>query len=244
MLIALSFTIIFVTVYCSIRPRLLVEAPRRRVKSGPSLSIYKVNPFDNKKLRLGLAVVASLLILALIGYFGSKQGMLLAVFVGASGYLYQSKKKAKKLASIDKNLPFLVDLLCVCVSSGLTLEQSLRRVKDEIGHFSRPLSREIHLTLRELDLSGDRSYAYGNLANRNESKKLSDLTAILDQAEALGTPVKAVLQDFAADLRARRMLEIENRINRLPALISLPLVLFILPPVFIIIMGPVIIQYL
>ncbi|MEH6475788.1 MAG: type II secretion system F family protein [Sneathiella sp.] len=144
----------------------------------------------------------------------------------------------KRREELELHVPDVIDLLVLCVGTGLTLEASLRKTTEAIANLSPMLSSEMKTMLNELRILPDKSSAFENLQNRTSSEGLRYLFAALNQSEIYGTSITASLRSVAIDNRKRKMIELENTSARLPVLLSLPLILFILPPVIAISAGP------
>ncbi|USG63041.1 type II secretion system F family protein [Sneathiella marina] len=144
----------------------------------------------------------------------------------------------KRREELEMHVPDLIDLLVLCVGTGLTLEASLRKVAEVMGTLSPVLSKEMKTMLNELKVLPDKSSAFINLQNRTSSDGLKYLFMALYQSEIYGTSVAIALRSVAADNRKRRMISVETTAARLPVLLSLPLMIFILPPVIALSAGP------
>lgn len=149
------------------------------------------------------------------------------------GFLVRRRRE-----ELELHVPDLIDLLVLCVGTGLTLEASLRKTTKAMANLSPLLSSEMKTMLNDLRILPDKSTAFENLQNRTSSEGLKYLFMALYQSEAYGTSVTAALRSVAVDNRKRRMISLENTAARLPVLLSLPLIVFILPPVIAISAGP------
>ncbi len=134
-----------------------------------------------------------------------------------------------------------LDLVLICVESGMSLEMSLKRVAEEIGIQSIPLAEELNLTVAELSYLQDRRQALDNLAIRTGMDNIKSVTTSLIQAEKYGTPLGTALRVLSQENRDQRMSEAEKKAGSLPPKLTVPLIVFFLPVLFIIIMGPAII---
>jgi len=144
----------------------------------------------------------------------------------------------RRKEELDLHVPDLIDLLILCVGTGLTLEASLRKTTEAMANMSPMLSNEMKTMLNELRIFPDKSSAFENLQNRTSSDGLKYLFMALHQSEIYGTSVIAALRSVSVDNRKRRMIFLETTAARLPVLLSLPLIIFILPPVIAISAGP------
>ncbi|MDZ5697292.1 type II secretion system F family protein [Chelativorans sp. M5D2P16] len=156
--------------------------------------------------------------------------------------LYISNKAAKRKQSIQIAWPDALDLLLICVESGMSMEAAFRRVADEIGSQSVALAEEFVLTNAELSFLQERRQAYENLASRTGLDSVKSVMQALIQAERYGTPVSNALRVLADESRQMRMNEAEKKAAALPPKLTVPMVLFFLPVLFAVILGPVGIQ--
>jgi len=156
--------------------------------------------------------------------------------------MYISNRAQKRKASIQRAWPDALDLLLICVESGMSVEAAFRRVADEIGMQSVELAEEFVLTNAELSFLQERRQAYENLANRTGLETVRSVSQALIQAERYGTPVAHALRVLASESRDMRMNEAEKRAAALPPKLTVPMILFFLPVLFAIILGPAGIQ--
>ena len=156
--------------------------------------------------------------------------------------LYVSNRATKRKESIQKAWPDALDLLLICVESGVSVEAAFRRVADEIGSQSVALAEEFVLTNAELSFLQERKQAYENLAARTGLDTVKSVTQALVQAERYGTPVAHALRVLSAESRDMRMNEAEKKAAALPPKLTVPMILFFLPVLFAVILGPAIIQ--
>jgi tight adherence protein C len=131
-----------------------------------------------------------------------------------------------------------LDLLLICVESGMSIEAALQRVAQEIGSQSVALAEELTLTTAELSYIGDRRKAFENLGNRTGLSTVKSVMTSLIQSERYGTPLGQALRVLAQENRDHRMQEAEKKAAGLPPKLTVPMVLFFLPIIFIIILGP------
>jgi len=146
--------------------------------------------------------------------------------------------KAKRTDAIRKGLPDALDLLVVCAEAGLTLDAAMTRVARELGRASPELSEEFSLTAIELGFLPDRREAMVNLSNRVDLADLRGVVTTLIQAEKYGTPLASSLRVLSSEFRGERMLRAEAKAAKLPATLTVPLIVFILPTLFVVLMGP------
>lgn len=156
--------------------------------------------------------------------------------------LYVSNRATKRKQSIQQAWPDALDLMLICVESGMSVEAALRKVADEIGSQSVDLAEEFVLTNAELSYLTERRQAYENLAARTGLESVKSVTQALIQAERYGTPVAHALRVLAAESRDMRMNAAEKKAAALPPKLTVPMILFFLPVLFAIILGPAGIQ--
>lgn len=156
--------------------------------------------------------------------------------------LYLSNVTSKRQLSIRRNWPDALDLLLICVESGMSIEHAFRRVAQEVGTQSVPLAEELTLTTAELSYLQDRRIAYDNLAKRTNLESVKSVTTALNQAERYGTPLGTALKVLAQESRDQRMSEAEKKAAALPPKLTVPMIVFFLPVLFVVILMPAIIQ--
>jgi len=156
--------------------------------------------------------------------------------------LYVSNRATKRKQSIQKAWPDSLDLMLICVESGMSVEAAFRRVADEIGTQSVELAEEFVLTNAELSFLQERRQAYENLANRTGLETVKSVSQALIQAERYGTPVAHALRVLANESRDMRMNAAEKKAAALPPKLTVPMILFFLPVLFAVILGPAGIQ--
>jgi len=170
-----------------------------------------------------------------------------AAFVGAGiGFylpdLFVNNMIARRQVSIMRAFPDALDLMLICVESGMSIESAFTRVANEIGSQSAELAEELALTTAELSYLPDRRQAFDNLAKRCGHPGVKAVATALNQAEKYGTPLGQALRVTATENREMRMQEAEKKAASLPAKLTVPMILFFLPCLFIVILGPAIIQ--
>ena len=172
--------------------------------------------------------------------------LFICILVAYGGFyapvMYVSNRAQKRKQSIQRAWPDALDLLLICVESGMSVEAAFRRVADEIGIQSVELAEEFVLTNAELSFLQERRQAYENLANRTGLETVRSVSQALIQAERYGTPVAHALRVLAAESRDMRMNEAEKRAAALPPKLTVPMILFFLPVLFGVILGPAGIQ--
>jgi len=170
-------------------------------------------------------------------------GCLFAAYVGMQvPYFFLKNQIQKRQLSIRRAFPDALDLLLICVESGMSIEAALRKVSQEIGSQSIPLAEELTLTTAELSYLPDRRQAYENLALRTGLESVKAITTALVQAERYGTPLGQALRTLAQESRDIRMNEAEKKAAALPPKLTVPMILFFLPALFVVILTPALIQ--
>jgi tight adherence protein C len=156
--------------------------------------------------------------------------------------LVLKNKIQKRQLSIRRAFPDALDLLLICVESGMSIEAALRKVSQEVGAQSIPLAEELTLTTAELSYLPDRKQAYENLAKRTGLDGVKSVCLALQQSERYGTPMAHALRVMAQENRDMRMAEAEKKAAALPPQLTVPMIVFFLPVLFIVILGPAAIQ--
>jgi tight adherence protein C len=155
--------------------------------------------------------------------------------------LFVSNQISKRQASINKAFPDALDLTLICVESGMSTEQSFRKVALEIGAQSIPLAEELTLATAELSYLPDRRQAYENLAARTGIDGVKSVCMALIQAERYGTPIGSALRVLSQEFRDTRMNIAEKKAAALPPKLTVPMIVFFLPVLFVVILGPAVI---
>lgn len=181
--------------------------------------------------RFELAVTLKMGIVVLSAYIGLKMPE-----------LYLKNTIGKRQQSMRRAFPDAMDLLLICVESGMSIEHAFRKVAQEIGVQSIPLAEELTLVTAELSFLPDRRSAYENLGLRTGIDTVRQITTVLIQAERYGTPVGTALRVVAQESRDTRMMLAEKKAAGLPPKLTVPMILFFLPVLFAVIMTPAIIQ--
>jgi tight adherence protein C len=152
--------------------------------------------------------------------------------------LYLKNRITKRTHAIRKGLPDALDLMIICAEAGLTVDAAFSRVAKELGKAYPELGDEFALTSIELGFLSDRRSAFENLANRIDLEAVRGVVTTMIQTEKYGTPLASALRVLSAEFRNERMMRAEEKAARLPAIMTVPLILFILPTLFIVILGP------
>lgn len=150
----------------------------------------------------------------------------------------------KRQAAIRKGLPDALDLLVICAEAGLTVDAALMRVAKEMGAACEELADELSLTSIELGFLTNRKQAFDNLARRVDLPAMRGVVTTLVQTERYGTPLSQSLRVLAAEFRNERLMRAEEKAARLPAVLTVPLIVFILPSLFIVLIGPAVLKVL
>jgi tight adherence protein C len=183
--------------------------------------VYWANHFPEwGSLKRFMAFAASLL----IGYKGPD--------------VFLDNKIKKRTHLIRKGLPDALDLLVICAEAGLTVDAAFNRVARELGRAYPELGDEFAMTAIELAFLNERRMAFENLAYRVALDSVRGVVTTMIQTERYGTPLASALRVLSAEFRNERMMRAEEKAARLPAIMTVPLILFILPVLFIVILGP------
>ncbi|MFN3312298.1 MAG: type II secretion system F family protein [Hyphomonas sp.] len=168
-------------------------------------------------------------------------------FGAAAGFyapnIYISNLAQKRQKSIMRAFPDSLDMLLICVEAGMSIEMGFNKVSQEIGTASPELAEEFGITVAELSYLPDRRLAYENLANRTGHEGVKAVCMALGQGERYGTPLGDALRMMAKENREMRMSEAEKKAAALPAQLTVPMILFFLPVLFLVVLGPAYIQY-
>ena len=156
--------------------------------------------------------------------------------------VFLSNQISKRQASMRTAFPDALDLLLICVESGMSIEHAFRKVASEIGVQSVPLAEEFALCTAELSYLSERRAAYENLAMRTGLESVKSVSTALVQAERYGTPVGTALRTLAQESRDQRMNAAEKKAAALPPKLTVPMILFFLPVLFVVILTPALVQ--
>jgi tight adherence protein C len=152
--------------------------------------------------------------------------------------IWLKNKVTKRSNAVRKGLPDALDLLVICAEAGLTVDAAFGRVAKELGKAYPELGDEFGLTAIELGFLAERRNAFENLATRVDLEAIRGVVTTMIQTEKYGTPLASALRVLSAEFRNERMMRAEEKAARLPAIMTIPLILFILPTLFIVILGP------
>ncbi len=165
-----------------------------------------------------------------------------AIAAALAGYylpdVFVSNAISRRQQSVMRAFPDALDLMLICVESGMSIEPAFTRVAAEIGQTSPELAEELALTTAELSYLPERRVAFENLAARTGHSGVKAVATALNQAEKYGTPLGQALRVAAQENREMRFSEAEKKAAALPAKLTVPMIVFFLPCLFVVIMGP------
>ncbi|MCK1732458.1 type II secretion system F family protein [Bradyrhizobium sp. 138] len=188
--------------------------------------------------------VGSVIYVFVIAHMDKPMPIKIGICIGAAylglqaPMLFLKNAISKRQLSIKRAFPDALDLLLICIESGMSVEMAFRKVATEIVGQSIALSEEFTLTTAELSYLQDRKVAYENLARRTGLEGVKSVCLALMQAERYGTPLGQSLRVMAQENRDMRMNEAEKKAAALPPKLTVPMILFFLPVLFIVILGP------
>jgi tight adherence protein C len=186
--------------------------------------VFVIAPFNYPAtIRIGIAVFAA--------YVGIK-----------APELFLKNTIQKRQQSMRRAFPDALDLMLICVESGMSIEHAFRKVAQEIGTQSVPLAEEFTLTTAELSYLQDRRMAYENLGLRTGVESIRQIVTVLIQSERYGTPLGSALRVVSQESRDQRLMEAEKKAAALPPKLTVPMIIFFLPVLFAVILTPAIIQ--
>jgi tight adherence protein C len=166
---------------------------------------------------------------------GAYMGLKLPMF-------YVRRKKKKRNLRIQRSLPDVLDLMTICAEAGLSLVAMLDRVSRELKMTYPEMAEELSLTSIEIGFLPDRAKALLNFSERCDLPEVRGMVSVLIQTEKYGTPISQALRVLSAEFRAARMLRAEQKAARLPAVMTVPMIVFILPTLFIVIIAPAVVK--
>ena len=168
---------------------------------------------------------------------------LAAAFIGIKApEMSLSNTTSKRQKSIRRAFPDMLDLMLICVESGMSLEHAGRKVAQEVGAQSVELAEELTLTMAEMSYLPDRRQAFENFAKRTGLELVKSLSTVLIQSERYGTPLGSALRVLSQEGRDHRMMEAEKKAAGLPPKLTVPMILFFLPVLFFVVGTPAGIQ--
>jgi tight adherence protein C len=193
-------------------------------------------------LVLGTIIIVGVYVLDWFPEWGAfkKYGLVASTLIGSykAPDMFLKNRITKRTDAIRKGLPDALDLLIICAEAGLTVDAAFNRVARELGKAYPELGDEFALTSIELGFLTDRRSAFENLATRIDLEAVRGVVTTMVQTEKYGTPLASALRVLSAEFRNERMMRAEEKAARLPAIMTVPLILFILPVLFIVILGP------
>ncbi len=225
-----------------------IQETRLRLMNAGYRSAKAPAIFLGTKLFLAIVAVAGFTMVPakLLGFPTGTQLTIYYVVVAACGYyapVYWLRKViAARQNSLQRAIPDALDLLVVCVEAGLGLDQAVARVGDEVKRNHPALADELNVLSLELRTGAGRVDALKNLARRTDLEEVRNLVAILIQTDRFGTSIAQALRVHSDSMRTTRRLKAEELAAKLPIKLMIPLILFILPSLFIVVMGPACIQ--
>ena len=195
----------------------------------------------------GAFVVAALLWLSMewCDLFSSLTAIRVALLIAALmiGWrmpdLFLSRFAARRRLQLERGLPDALDLLVICAEAGLSLDQAIEQVSEDLRSSNPAVAEEFAITASEMRVLSNRGEALENFARRTGVASLRSIIATLNQAIRFGTPLAQSMRILGAEMRNARLLRIEERAARLPVLLAIPLALFILPSLLLVIGTPV-----
>ncbi len=214
---------------------------------------YRKQAHINIFLFFKVALPIALLTLSLVYFFiispsdrSTMMSILFACAIGMAGFYLPSiivkNAVGKRQLSIKRAWPDALDFLLICVESGMSLEASMKKVAVEVGLQSPELAEELTLTTAELSYLTERRQAHENLAKRTGLDQVKAVSMALIQAERYGTPLSTALRALSQESRDMRMAEAEKKAAALPSKLTVPMIIFFLPVLFAVIIGPAVIQ--
>jgi tight adherence protein C len=237
----------------SLRRLGLSERDQREVVRRTSMigipAVYASSAFIASRIGAGI-FLALLLILALrywgfsqayaaVSYVAAVVGMAVGWLIPAMLIQMSATRRAKAVAA---TMPEALDLLVVCVDAGLSLENALVRVVNELRHSRPELAEELAITSADMQILPSRDEALRRLADRVELPSIRSVVTTLAQTLRYGTPLAQALRVIAGEMRADALIQLEERANQLPALLTVPMMLFIMPTIFLVVGGPAALQ--
>ncbi|ABE61277.1 type II secretion system protein [Nitrobacter hamburgensis X14] len=189
-------------------------------------------------------LIGAIVYVFLLSHMQQSTPIKIGICIGAAFFglqapmLFLKNAITKRQISIKRAFPDALDLLLICIESGMSIEVAFRKVSTEIGSQSVALAEEFTLTTAELSYLQDRKVAYENLAKRTGVEGVKSVCLALQQSERYGTPLAQSLRVMAQENRDMRMTEAEKKAAALPPKLTVPMIVFFLPVLFVVILGP------
>jgi tight adherence protein C len=223
---------------------LRIKLARAGYRSRDAIFVYI---FLKLALMGGVAFAAAFFVFVLqMGNMQAGIRLIVVAFAAVFGWMlpgiFIKNLSQKRETVLRKAMPDALDLLVICAEAGLSLDASFDRVSREIEGAAPVLAEELGLTGVELGFLPDRSKALQGLADRVPLPGVLALVNTLIQTEKYGTPLAQALRVLSSEMREERIMQAEEKAARLPAILTVPMILFILPPLFVVLIGPAIIQ--
>lgn len=185
------------------------------IKNSPDISIFLIIP---------MAIITG----AIVGHL-------------TTDFILSSQSQERQL-KIEQGVPDMVDLFVICAESGLDLSRSIRRIAKEMRTSNECIADELSLTAIELEMISDTKQVFENLNNRNDSTQIKTLSKTLSQSIEYGSSLGNSLRDLSIESRQKRMITAETKAAQAPTLLTIPLMFCIMPCLFIIMLGPVLLK--
>ena len=197
------------------------------VRAGGGLAVFLLYGTELYDLSEGARLLASLLAVLVAAYLPE---------------IYVKNATQKRQDKIRKAFPDTLDLMVICAEAGVSLDATIARVAGEMDQAAPEIADEFRLTGLELGFLPNRQTALQNLAARTGMDTIRALVNTLVQAERYGTPLAQSLRVLSAESRKDRVMKAEEKAARLPALLTVPMIIFILPPLFVVLLGPAVLD--
>ncbi|MBX2804973.1 MAG: type II secretion system F family protein [Hyphomicrobiales bacterium] len=199
-------------------------------------------------LRLAIAGTAGTAVLLLVSAPHAMLTIVFALIAAMIGWFLPiplvKRALVKHRIAVGDGLPETLELLAICVESGISLEHAILRVSQEMKHAQPALSDELAFTWAEISILPSRDLALENFADRVDIPMVRSVVGTLAQSLRYGSPLAQALRTAAAEMRNDQLLLLEERANRLPALMTIPVMVLIMPTIFLIVGGPAVIRML
>lgn len=226
--------------------KVAIQLSRAGLRSKDASVVYFFTKLTLPFVLGGLGLIF-LYIVPVIDAPGTTKLMIALALVAVGGFgpnVYVKNTISKRELAIRRGVPDALDLLVICAEAGQSLDAALKRVAKEIGQFAPEISDELSLTSVELGLMAERRQALDNLVERANIPEIRNVVNALTQTEKYGTPLAHTLRVLSTEYRSDRMMKAEEKAARLPAIMTVPMIIFILPPLFVVLLGPAITRIL